>query len=72
MSRRAATKQFRADDVRAKLENSGIYLKAASKRGIAEEAPGVYKAIDDVIDVSHNAGLARKVARLCPVGVVKG
>ena len=72
MSRTAATRKFRADEVRARLKQQGIYLRSASKRGVAEEAPGVYKDIDDVIEVAHNSGIARKVARLRPLGVVKG
>ena len=72
MSRTAAMKMFRADEVRAKLEQQGIYLRAASKSGVAEEAPGVYKDIDDVVDIAHNSGIALKVARMRPVGVVKG
>jgi tRNA-splicing ligase RtcB len=72
MSRHTAMKQFRSDQVRSMLESQGIYLRAASQRGIAEEAPGVYKDVDDVVEVAHNAGLARKVVRLRPVGVVKG
>ena len=72
MSRTAATKMFRADQVRARLEQQGIYLRAASRSGITEEAPGVYKDIDDVVEIAHNSGLALKVARMRPVGVVKG
>ncbi|RKX22456.1 MAG: RNA-splicing ligase RtcB, partial [Candidatus Zixiibacteriota bacterium] len=72
MSRRAATRQFRADEVRARLENDGIYLRSASTRGISEEAPGVYKDINQVVEISHNSGIARKVARFRPVGVMKG
>jgi tRNA-splicing ligase RtcB len=72
MSRHAAMKQFRADQVRAKLLDQGIYVRAASRNGIAEEAPGVYKDIDDVVEVSHSSGIARKVARFRPMGVVKG
>jgi tRNA-splicing ligase RtcB len=72
MSRHAAMKQFRADQVRAKLLEQGIYVRAASRSGIAEEAPGVYKDIDDVVEVSHSSGIARKVARFRPMGVVKG
>ena len=49
-----------------------IFLKSASRRGIAEEAPGVYKDVDAVVQIAHNSGIARKVARLCPLGVVKG
>jgi len=72
MSRHAATKLFPAEKVRAKLEAQGIYLRSASRKGVSEEAPGVYKNIDDVVEISHNAGLARKVARFRPIGVVKG
>ncbi len=72
MSRTAANKQFRADVVQATLEKQGIYLRSASKRGISEEAPGVYKNVSDVVEVSHNAGIARKVVRFRPLGVVKG
>ncbi|UCC43353.1 MAG: RtcB family protein [Candidatus Zixiibacteriota bacterium] len=72
MSRRQATKQFPADKVRQHLRELNIYLKAASRRGVSEEAPGVYKDIDNVVDVSHRSGIARKVARVRPVGVVKG
>jgi tRNA-splicing ligase RtcB len=72
MSRRAATKMFRADQVRAQLQRDGIYLKSKSNRGVAEEAPGVYKDVDAVVKIAHNSGIARKVARLRPLGVVKG
>ncbi len=72
MSRRAASKMFRADKVRADLQQDGIYLKSTSRRGVAEEAPGVYKDVDAVVQVARNSGIARKVARLCPLGVVKG
>ncbi|HLF07555.1 MAG TPA: RtcB family protein, partial [Thermoplasmata archaeon] len=72
MSRTAATKRFRADQVKADLKARGIYIRAASKEGIVEEAPGVYKVVDDVVDVCAQAGLAKKVARLAPLAVVKG
>ncbi len=72
MSRRAATKRFPAEQVRSGMQQKGIYLKAASRRGISEEAPGVYKDIDEVVEVAHNSGIARKVVRLRPLGVVKG
>jgi len=72
MSRTAANKMFRADQVRAKLQEQGIYLRAASRRGVSEEAPGVYKDIDDVVEIAHNSGIALKVARMRPMGVVKG
>ncbi len=72
MSRHASVKQHRADDVVRQLEEGGIYLRAKSRRVVAEEAPGAYKNIDEVVEISHNAGIALKVARLRPVGVVKG
>ena len=72
MSRKASTKQHRADDIERQLRDGGIYLRAKSKRVVAEEAPGAYKNIDEVVDISHRAGIAKKVVRLKPVGVVKG
>jgi tRNA-splicing ligase RtcB len=65
-------KIFKVDQVRARLQQQGIYLRAASKSGVAEEAPGVYKNIDDVVEIAHNSGIALRVARMRPVGVVKG
>lgn len=72
MSRHAAKKQFQAERVQRKLEEDNIYVKSASWRGIAEEAPGVYKDIDEVAEVSHQAGIGTKVIRLRPIGVIKG
>ena len=56
----------------SKLEDYGVYMKAASRRVLVEEAPGSYKNIDDVIEAVHGARLADPVARLVPIGVVKG
>jgi tRNA-splicing ligase RtcB len=72
MSRHAALKQFRGEKVKKELQSKGIYVRSASWKGIAEEAPGVYKDIDEVAKVSHEAGIGNLVARLIPVGVVKG
>jgi tRNA-splicing ligase RtcB len=72
MSRTAALNRFRGEDVRRKLESDGIIVRAAKVSIIAEEAPQVYKNIDKVAEVSHKAGIARKVARLKPLGVAKG
>ncbi len=72
MSRTQATRQFPVDRVIEQMKEKDIYLRAASKRGISEEAPGVYKNIDEVIAITHSAGIALKVARFRPVGVVKG
>ena len=54
------------------LEESDILVRGSSRRGLAEEKPQAHKDIDAVIETSHQAGLARKVARLIPLGVVKG
>jgi len=72
MSRTAALNRFRGEDVRRKLESEGVIVRAAKISVIAEEAPQVYKNIDKVAEVSHKAGIARKVARLKPIGVAKG
>ena len=72
MSRRQATRMFRADEVRSKLERKGIYVHAASMKGIVEEAPDVYKDILDVVKVANGAGISSVVARMSPMGVVKG
>ena len=72
MSRTAAK---RGRDVRTetkKLEDLGIILRSETRDGILEEIPEAYKDVDAVVDVVHNAGLARKVARLRPMGVIKG
>ena len=53
-------------------KKKNIHLKARSLKGISEEAPQVYKDIDEVIKVSDKAGLAKKVAKLKPMGVIKG
>ncbi|MFO7711507.1 MAG: RtcB family protein [Candidatus Woesearchaeota archaeon] len=72
MSRMAAKKQFRADEISQELERKQIYVKAASRKGICEEAPLVYKDIDQVVKVSHAAGIGNIVAKVRPFGVVKG
>jgi tRNA-splicing ligase RtcB len=72
MSRMAAKRFQSADKVVVGLEKQGIYLRAKSRKVIAEEAPEAYKDIDVVVEISHQAGIAKKVARMRPVGVVKG
>ncbi|MFH1688417.1 MAG: RtcB family protein [bacterium] len=71
-SRHAAIRAHSADAVMADLKKQGIYLRAKNKRLVSEEAPGAYKDIDDVVRISGTAGLVHKVARMCPMGVVKG
>ena len=53
-------------------KDKGISIEAASWKGISEEAPEAYKDVEAVVNVSHKAGIATKVARLIPLGVVKG
>jgi tRNA-splicing ligase RtcB len=72
MSRTAAKQGRDARVETKKLEDQGIILRAETRDGILEEIPDAYKDIDAVVNVVHNAGLARKVARLRPIGVIKG
>ena len=72
MSRTAAKRGRDARVETKKLEDQGIILRAETRDGILEEIPEAYKDVDAVVDVVHNAGLARKVARLRPMGVIKG
>jgi tRNA-splicing ligase RtcB len=72
MSRHAAAHQVRGETLRRQLEASGIAVRAGSARGLAEEAPMAYKDVDKVVAACEQAGLARRVARLRPLGVLKG
>ncbi|HKB78716.1 MAG TPA: RtcB family protein, partial [Thermoanaerobaculia bacterium] len=72
MSRTRARQQIEAGELRARLKQAGIVAEAGSSKGLVEEAPEAYKDIDAVVDIVDRAGIARKVARLVPVGVVKG
>jgi tRNA-splicing ligase RtcB len=72
MSRSAAKKQIRGSELREVLEADGIHVRAGSMSGLAEEAPQAYKDVDRVIEVVHGAGIAKKVARLVPLAVIKG
>ncbi len=72
MSRRAATRKERGENVRSQLNEQGIAVRARSMRGLAEEAPYAYKDVSAVVDSVVGAGLATKVARLRPVAVIKG
>jgi tRNA-splicing ligase RtcB len=56
------------DELRAR----GIIVRSPSSRGVAEEAPGACKNVDAVVEVAHQAGLARKVAKLQPMVCIKG
>ena len=72
MSRARAKKQVRGDKLKGELEHQGIAVRAGSMPGLAEEAPTAYKDVDRVVEVVHRAGIARKVARLEPIAVIKG
>ncbi len=71
-SRTAAKKEMTADQLIASLEAKGIRVRGASKSGLTEESPDAYKDVDEVVHVVHEAGISLKVARLVPVGVIKG
>jgi tRNA-splicing ligase RtcB len=72
LSRSAAKRRATGRDVRRDLEAAGIAIRPGSVRLLAEEAPYAYKDVDEVARVCEGAGLAARVARLRPLGVVKG
>jgi len=72
MSRTQASKQIEGRELMEQLKSQGIEVRTDSYRGLAEEAPFAYKNVSEVVEICHGAGLARKVARMRPMGVVKG
>jgi tRNA-splicing ligase RtcB len=72
MSRHEAMRRVSGYDIVKNLESKGIIVKCYSMRGIAEEAPMAYKNVDEVVEVVHQAGLSKKVAKLIPLAVIKG
>ncbi|RPI92745.1 MAG: RNA-splicing ligase RtcB [Chloroflexi bacterium] len=72
MSRSQAKKEVRGDELMKELEKRGIEIRAGSLPGLAEEAPSAYKDVDMVVETVSKAGIAKKVARLKPVAVIKG
>jgi tRNA-splicing ligase RtcB len=72
MSRTRARKEVNIEELRERLENMGIFVNAGSSKGLTEESPEAYKDVNEVVDVIHEAGIAKKVARLRPVAVIKG
>jgi len=72
MSRTGARKQIGGAELRRELEARGIVVRCPSNRGLAEEAPFAYKDVERVVEIVERAGLARRVAQLVPIGVVKG
>jgi tRNA-splicing ligase RtcB len=72
MSRTAAVKHAAGRRIDKELESRGVIARAQSRKGLAEEQPLAYKNVDDVVDVVDRAGLSKKVARMRPIGVIKG
>jgi tRNA-splicing ligase RtcB len=72
MSRKGALREAKKRNIAKELEEQGILVRAQNKATLAEEASYAYKDVANVVEVVHNAGIARKVARLRPIGVVKG
>ncbi|MBU0636288.1 RtcB family protein, partial [Candidatus Micrarchaeota archaeon] len=72
MSRTKAKREFRGDQLQQDMRQKGIFVKAASMQGLAEEAGKAYKNISDVIETMHETGISLKVAALKPIGNIKG
>lgn len=72
MSRHQAKREIRGSELKEKLEHKGIVINSGSLSGLAEEAPEAYKNVDEVVEIVSLAGIAKKVARLRPVAVIKG
>lgn len=71
-SRHAAKKEITAEKLLLDLKEKGIHVRGASKSGLTEENPNAYKDVSAVVEVVHNAGIGKKVAKLIPIGVIKG
>jgi tRNA-splicing ligase RtcB len=72
LSRHQATKHARGRSIEREMSARGIYLTAGDRRTIVEEIPEAYKDVEDVVNIVHDAQLSKKVARLVPIGVIKG
>lgn len=72
MSRHAAAKFCRGRNIEKEFAEKGIYIKGASMATVVEEVPEAYKDVANVVDVVQGAGLSKKIAMLCPLGVIKG
>ena len=71
-SRTAAKTAASGRKIEKELEARGVIAMASSRMGLAEEQPAAYKNVDHVVEVVHEANLSRKVARMRPIGVIKG
>ena len=72
MGRHEAKKRFQGRELERQMHERGIYVRAVSASGLAEEAGAAYKDIDEVAEATELAGLSRRVAKLVPVGTIKG
>jgi tRNA-splicing ligase RtcB len=72
MSRAGAKREYNGEEVKKMLEAKGITLKANSMPVVAEEAPGAYKDVDEVVRTCHKAGISMLVGKMVPIGVAKG
>jgi tRNA-splicing ligase RtcB len=72
MSRRQAKKKFKGRQLLQEMKARGIYVRARSLKGLAEEAGGAYKNIDEVVEAASAGGISRPVARFTPIGNIKG
>ena len=72
MSRNQAVRTWRGEKIKDELQKRGIYTHPASWKVMAEEAPSAYKDVSEVVNVTHGARISMKVAKLLPLGVVKG
>ena len=72
MSRSEAVRRAAGRSIEQELENQGIIVMGKGRKGVAEEQPSAYKDVNDVVRVVHNAGIAKRIARMRPIGVIKG
>ena len=72
MSRSKARRNYTEENVKKSLNDKGIVIKALTRDSVVEETPQAYKDVDSVVNVSHDLGIATKVAKLMPIGVIKG
>ncbi|MCB4792285.1 MAG: RtcB family protein [Elusimicrobia bacterium] len=72
MSRTQALKGTRGSELAGRLEKQGIHVKSESWKTLAEEAPSAYKDVSKIVEICHMAGISKKVAKLKPLGVIKG
>ena len=72
LSRSQAVKRSKGRAISRELEDKGIFVQSRSIKTLKEEIPEAYKDVSQVVEVVHKAGLAKKVARLRPLGVIKG